>query len=153
MAARSVLIRRPPACVWEFLSVPENYHRWVVGTRDSVPLEGDWPATGASLRYTLALGPLRNSGRTVVRDSEPSHRLELEAETRLLGSARIGIEIRPWGEDSLVIVDEHPLRGPGGRLHNRAADAVLQLRNRHMLRLLCALVEAEPSGAQGRRAA
>ncbi|MEO3749358.1 SRPBCC family protein [Streptomyces sp. B6B3] len=143
MAVRPVLIRRPPAAVWAVLADGDRYADWVVGTHDSRPLEGDWPSVGATLRYVVRVGPWRLGGETVVRVNEPGRRLELEAHSGRLGTARIAIEIRPWGDDALVIVDEHPLRGPGGRMHNRSSEALLQLRHRRMLRQLARVVEGD----------
>ncbi|MDT0346373.1 SRPBCC family protein [Streptomyces litchfieldiae] len=150
MAIRPILIKRPPDAVWAVLRDGRRYAEWVVGTAESVPLDADWPEVGSAIRYTVKVGPRRLSGRTVVRDHEPGRRLELEARSRLVGTARIGIEVRPWGEYSLVTIDEHPLTGPGGRLHNVASDFLLQLRHRLMLRRLAHVVEssraAAPSG-------
>lgn len=67
--------------------------------------------------------------------------LELEVDSGPLGKARVAIDVRPWGEESLVIVDEHPLQGIGGTLHNAAFDALIQLRHRDMLRRLANVVE------------
>src|SRR5947209_7194834 len=119
MAVRHQLIERTPEQVWSVLADPDRYSDWVVGVTDSVPGRGDWPRVGADLTYKVVVGPWTGSGRTVVRRCEPPHVLELEAESGPLGTARIALEVRPWGEkDSIVVVDEHPLRGPGGSLHN-----------------------------------
>ncbi|MFJ1758372.1 SRPBCC family protein [Kitasatospora sp. NPDC088134] len=152
MAVRHQLIERSPEQVWSVLADPERFCDWVVGVADSAPGRGAWPEVGAALEYRLVLGPWRAGGHTVVRRSEPPLLLELEAYSGALGTARIAIEIRPWGErESLVIVDEHPLRGAAGTLHNAAADAFLQLRHRSMLKRLADLVErsaqAEPRPA------
>ncbi|MFD0427969.1 hypothetical protein ACFQ60_06565 [Streptomyces zhihengii] len=77
----------------------------------------------------------------MVRVSEPPRRLELEAYSGPLGTARIAFELRPWGDDTLVIFDEHPLRGMGGAVHNAALDAVQQLRHRVLLRRFARTVE------------
>ncbi|KUH40229.1 MULTISPECIES: SRPBCC family protein [Streptomyces] len=141
MAVRQHVIKRPPAAVWDVLSDRDRYCEWVVGTHDTEPLEGDWPEVGSSLRYTVALGPARFAGSTVVRRMEPPHRLELEVKSEPTGTARVAIEIAPWGDETLVVIDEHPLRGPGARLHNAVFDALLQLRHRRMLRRLAEVVE------------
>ncbi|MBB0244297.1 SRPBCC family protein [Streptomyces alkaliphilus] len=155
MAVRPVLIRRSPAVVWKVLSDCRRYADWVVGTREARPSHGDWPEPGSALRYEVGVGPWRLPGRTVVRVCEPRRRLELEAEAGRLGTARIALELRPWGPDTLVIVDEHPLTGPGGRLHNALSEALLQQRHRRMLRNLASVVEAagSPSDAGTRTGA
>ncbi|CAO0826619.1 SRPBCC family protein [Streptomyces microflavus] len=150
MAVRHHLIDRPPAAVWSVLEDPALYGEWVVGTSDSRPEEGDWPGTGSSIAYHVHVGPKRFTGRTVVRHVDRPRTLELEAEGGPWGTARIAFDIRPWGERTLVIVDEHPLRGLGGTLHNPLLDAFLQLRHRTMLPRLARLVErvtaADPDG-------
>ncbi|MET2718761.1 SRPBCC family protein [Streptomyces carpaticus] len=152
MAVRHRLIARPPAAVWDVLSDPVRYADWVVGTRESAPAEGEWPEVGAALAYTVRLAGKDLHGRTMVRRCEPPRALELEADSGPLGTARIALDIRPWGEETLVIMDEHPLRGLGGALHNAALDALQQLRHRGMLNRLARLVEdAEPAAPQGAR--
>ncbi|CAM5463899.1 SRPBCC family protein [Streptomyces cyaneofuscatus] len=154
MAVRHHLIDRPPTAVWSVLEDETLYGEWVVGTSDSRPESGRWPESGASITYHVHVGPKRFAGRTVVRYIDRPGTLELEAEGGPWGTARIAFDIRPWGERTLVIVDEHPLRGLGGTLHNPLLDTVLQLRHRTMLARLARLVERvtapEPHG--GRRA-
>ncbi|MFJ1594807.1 SRPBCC family protein [Kitasatospora albolonga] len=150
MAVRHHLIDRSPAAVWAVLEDGTLYGEWVVGTSDSHPERGAWPETGSSITYHVHLGPKRFTGHTVVRHIDRPGTLELEAEGGPWGTARIAFDIRPWGERTLVIVDEHPLRGPGGTLHNPLLDTLLQLRHRTMLARLARLVErvtpAEPDG-------
>ncbi|MEU8624596.1 SRPBCC family protein [Streptomyces sp. NPDC048669] len=115
---------------------------------------GQWPELGATLRYEIRIGPFTLHNRTVVvRRNEPTAVLELEADSGPLGSARIAIELRPWGEHTLIIFDEHPLRGAGGALHNGLLDAAQQVRHRVMLGRLARLCEAgevPPRSARGR---
>ncbi|MGI5472754.1 SRPBCC family protein [Streptomyces sp. CA-132043] len=147
MAVRHQLIARKPAAVWEVLADSRRYGDWVVGPTDSGPLDDTWPEVGSTIAYKLRLGVLEMTGRTVVRRHEPPRWLELEAHCDPLGSARIALDIRPWGEETLVILDEHPLRGFGGLVHNFALDALLQLRHRNMLKRLAKVVEGLPPEA------
>ncbi|MEV4334890.1 SRPBCC family protein [Streptomyces sp. NPDC049597] len=148
MAVRHQLIHRTPEQVWAVLSDGDRYGDWVIGPSQSSEQDGNWPEEGTCIAYTVKLGPWQAEGRTVVRYCEPPERLELEAYSGPLGTARIAIEVKPWGEDTLVILDEHPLRGAGGRLHNAAFDALQQLRHRSMLRRFAEAVEQSvPSGA------
>ncbi|MEU9233939.1 SRPBCC family protein [Streptomyces subrutilus] len=143
MAVRHQLIRRPPHRVWAVLADPTLYGEWVVGPSESTPLDDTWPAAGSRLRYTVRLGPWSAEGVTTVRHREPGKELELEASFKALGTARIFLQLRPWGEETLVICDEHPLRGLGGTLHNPLSDAALQLRHRGMLARLARVVEEQ----------
>ncbi|MFH8403951.1 SRPBCC family protein [Streptomyces sp. NPDC018019] len=147
MAVRHQLIKRHPDAVWAILADGSRYKDWVVGPYRTEPGEGDWPQVGSTITYSVRVGPWTLDGETVVRRCEPPRELELEADSGALGTARIAVEIRPWGEDSLVIMDEHPLRGPGGLLHNAALDALLQIRHRSMLGRLAKVVESSPRQA------
>ncbi|MDF3298893.1 SRPBCC family protein [Streptomyces sp. K1PA1] len=114
-----------------------------MGTSTSHPLRGRWPQVGSALRYEVRLGPWRFDNETVVRRCEVGRVLELEAKAGPLGTARIAVELRDWGEHCLVIVDEHPLRGAGGVLHNAAVESLIQLRHRAMLARLAGLCERD----------
>lgn len=141
MAIRHQVIKQSPEAVWAVLEDPGLYGEWVVGTSASWPLDDRWPQVDAALAYSVSLGPWSYEGRTVVRRFEPHRWLELEAHSGRLGTARIAIEVRPWGGHTLVIVDEHPLRGLGGALHAAPLDLLIQLRHRSMLPRLARVVE------------
>ncbi|MFF0015690.1 SRPBCC family protein [Streptomyces sp. NPDC005374] len=143
MAVRHRLIKAGPSAVWDVLADGHRYAEWVVGTSRSEPVRGQWPDLDAAIRFQVPLGPLKLVNETVVRRCEKGAELELEAHAGVLGTARIAIELRPWGEHCLVIVDEHPLQGAGGRLHNVGFDALIQLRHRTMLARLARLCENE----------
>ncbi|MER7722083.1 SRPBCC family protein [Streptomyces flaveolus] len=149
MAVRHRLIKTTPQAVWEVLADGTRYADWVVGTSSSSPKRGQWPQVGAAIGYEVCIGPLRLHNETVVRRCEEGTALELEAIAGPLGTARIAIELRPWGEQCLVIVDEHPLRGAGGLLHNMGVEAMIQLRHRAMLARLARLCE-DRAGEQQR---
>jgi carbon monoxide dehydrogenase subunit G len=149
MAIRHQLIRRPPADVWAVLRDADQYCRWVIGTHDSWEQEGSWPEEGASLGFTLKLGPVTYRSRTISRIHRPGERLELESIAGRAGTARIAIQVLPWGGDTLVTVDEHPLRGPTARWHNTALDALIQLRHRGMLARLAEVVESRAGAPAG----
>jgi hypothetical protein len=80
--------------------------------------------------------------------------LELEIHAGRIGTARLLFEIRSWGEYTVVVLDEHPLSGPGAHLHNMLVDVGLRIRNRRMLDRLAKLIETEydelsPDGLAG----
>jgi hypothetical protein len=133
VAVRHRLIKASPAAVWEVLADGSRYAEWVVGTASSRPQLGQWPQKEASIGYQVRLGPFRLGNETVVRRCQEGSALELEAHAGFLGTARIAIELREWGRHCLVIVDEHPLQGAGGALHNWGFEALIQLRHRAML--------------------
>ncbi|GGW43372.1 MULTISPECIES: SRPBCC family protein [Streptomyces] len=150
MAVRHRLIKASPRRVWSVLADGERYADWVVGTAESRPVLGQWPQVGAEIGYEVRFGPVRLTNQTVVRRCEEGVALELEARAGVLGTARIAIELRPWGRHCLVIVDEHPLQGAGGALHNAGVEALIQLRHRTMLARLAEVCEhASPDPGPG----
>jgi uncharacterized protein YndB with AHSA1/START domain len=153
VAVRHRLIQASPQDVWAVLADGERYAEWVVGTSEATPDRGNWPELGSTIRYEVNLGPVTLTNETVVRRCEKGSALELEAKAGKLGTARIAIELRPWGSDTLVIVDEHPLRGPGGMVHNTGLELLIHLRHRAMLARLAKLCESEAGHASGTPAA
>jgi carbon monoxide dehydrogenase subunit G len=148
MAIRHILVERDSEAVWSVLGDPESFRAWVPGTVRTTAGAGQWPHVGASLTFEVGFGRLSMRGRTVVRISEPPHRLEMEAFLAPLGSARIAVRSIPWGEHTLVVIDEHPLRGPAAALHTAPMEVLLQLRHRRMLARLAAAVERTAAPAR-----
>jgi hypothetical protein len=146
VAVRHRLIQATPEAVWDVLADGDLYAEWVVGPSEVTPKDGQWPEVGATIAYEVRLGPLRLQNESVVRRCVPGSELELEAKAGRLGTARIAVELRSWGEQCLVIVDEHPLRGPGGLLHNVGVEALIQVRHRAMLARLASLCESQAGG-------
>ena len=142
MAVRNALVRADPSAVWSVLADGHSYDQWVVGTQAVRAVDPGWPREGTILHYTLGLGPLQLNDRTTVRLVEPGKSLELEALVRPVGSVRISIQILRWGEDSVVVLDEHPLRGPSWALENPITELAMTLRNRAMLYRLVRVVES-----------
>ncbi|MET9452910.1 SRPBCC family protein [Streptomyces cinerochromogenes] len=152
MAVRHRVIKADPAAVWDVLADGHRYAEWVVGTGASRPKRGQWPQKDATLAYEIRLGPLQLGNETVVRHCREGSLLELEIIAGFLGSARFSIELREWGEHCLVLVDEHPLQGPGALLHNVGVEALIQIRHRSMLARLARCCQDGRSGGRERPA-
>ena len=152
MAVRQVLVNCGTKEVWSVLSDGRSYGQWVVGTTDIRAVDEHWPEVGSSLYYTVGRGRLRLEDSTTVRVLEPDRRIEFEAHAWPYGTARVAIQTIPWTEKTtVVILDEHPLRGPGARLHSNVVEFLLHLRSRRMLTNLAQV--AEQRSANGRRPA
>ncbi|MGW6010048.1 SRPBCC family protein [Streptomyces sp. NPDC055210] len=141
MAVRHRLIKKSPREVWAVLADGTRYADWVVGTASSYPVRGRWPQVHAAIGYEVRVGFWTLRNESVVRACVEERELELEAIAGPLGTARIAIELRPWGEYTLVIIDEHPLQGAGGALHNVAVEGLIQVRHRAMLKRLADVCE------------
>ncbi|HLH57799.1 MAG TPA: SRPBCC family protein [Streptosporangiaceae bacterium] len=149
MAVLNVLVDRPCQHVWDVLSDGASYAEWVVGTQHIDDVDPDWPALGTKIHYSFGVGPWTMNDVTTVRLVEPGKRLELEVQAGPVGTARVAIELIPWGEErTVVILDEHPLSGLGARWHSIIVEGVLRLRNERMLRSLADLVRRRNPGAE-----
>lgn len=143
VAQRQILVNRRPAVVWSVLADGYAYAHWVVGTTQIREVDSAWPETGSSIYYTVGRGRFRFDDRSTVRLLEPERRIELEANAPPLGSARVAIGLIPWGDgETVIILDEHPLRGRGAQLHSGVVELLLHLRNRRMLNNLARVVHA-----------
>lgn len=142
VAIHNVLVRATPEQVWAVLTDGWAYEKWVVGTKEIRSVDEGWPTPGTSIHYSFGAGPLTLDDETTVRIAEPARRLELEIRAGKLGTARLSIQILPWGDDAVLVLDEHPLSGAGAEWHNLVVDSMLRFRNRRMLKALASLVES-----------
>lgn len=144
------LILSPPSTVWDLLSDGHRYHEWVTGTRSILTADPHWPQVGARLRVRVGAGPLTLDDTCTVRICVPHERLELEARAEPFGAARIAMKLIPWGESTLLILDWHPLRGPGTRMHGLPVDYLMSVRNGMMLTKLARIAVREHAAARSR---
>ncbi len=146
MAVLNVLVDRAPDQVWNVLSDGWTYADWVVGTRFIIGVDPHWPQQGAQISYAVGVGRFTIRDTTTVRHVEPGKQLELEAHAGKVGSARVSISLLEWGKDrTVVILNEHPLTGPGALAHTLLTDLLLRLRNRRMVRELARVVQERES--------
>ncbi|MFI7243571.1 SRPBCC family protein [Streptomyces qinglanensis] len=150
MSRNRRLIMSPPPEVWSLLSDGHRYGEWVTGTQRVLDTDPHWPRAGARLRVRVGIGALTLDDTCVVRICEPERRLELEARAEPFGAARIAIELIPWGEHTLVVLEWHPLRGPGTRMHGLPVDYVVAVRNGMMLTKLARIAAREHHRGSGR---
>lgn len=152
MAVLHTFVDIPRESVWEALEDGRRYAEWVVGTRDIVSVDPSWPAVGAELEFVVGYGPFRFQDRTVVRLCEPGSRLELEIKAGRFGAIRVAFELKDWGAGTLVICDEHPLKGLSTGLEGPPTDVLLFFRNRVMLRNLAGVAEKVRQAERSTRA-
>ncbi|MEU4065588.1 SRPBCC family protein [Streptomyces wedmorensis] len=146
MSRNRRLILSPPSAVWGLLSHGHRYGEWVSGTQQVLAADPHWPEVGARLRVRVGVGPLALDDTCVVRICEPERRLELEAKADPFGAARIAMNLIPWGGNTLFLLEWHPLRGPGTRMHGLPVDYLVSIRNGMMLTKLARIAVREQLG-------
>ncbi len=139
-------VRATPRQVWAVLADGWRYADWVLGTRAIRAVDVEWPARGSCLHYTVGYGPLAYRNRTTVAACVPERVLELEVHAGPAGTARVGLRLTPERDGTLVMLEEHPLRGPVAWLHTPLANLPYALRGHLMLRDLARLAEEPGRG-------
>ncbi|MFF9144956.1 SRPBCC family protein [Streptomyces sp. NPDC014861] len=147
MSRNRRLILSPPSKVWSLLSDGGRYGEWVSGTQRVIAADPHWPEVGARLQVRVGVGPVTLDDTCVVRICEPGRRLELEAKADPFGAARIAMHLVPWGGNTLFLLEWHPLRGPGTRMHGLPVDYLVSIRNGMMLTKLARIAVREQHGA------
>ncbi len=149
MAMLNLLVDAPPEAVWEVIRDGHSYAQWVAGTQQIHEVDESWPEVGSKIHFTAGIGPWHFDDFTYVRHLDGDV-IDLQAHAGRLGSARVSIEVRPWGEaQTLVVLNEHPLTGPPARWHNALVEVALRVRNRRMAAALKRLVEERRSRERG----
>lgn len=136
MSCTDRTVKASPEQIWAVLADPYTYEHWVVGAKDIRTADGTWPEQGSALQHTSGFGPLNLKDNTKVIESEPPHRLVLEARGRPLGIARIEIELKPQGSDTVVSMTEYAVRPEPAKRLNPVLDPFLHSRNVETLRRL-----------------
>ena len=136
MASNERTIKATPEQIWAVLADPMCYDRWVVGAKDIRTADGTWPEPGSLLHHTSGVGPLEVKDNTKVLESEPPHRLVMEARGRPVGIARIELRLEPVGSATKVTMIEEAVRPAPIKLANPALDPLIHSRNTETLRRL-----------------
>jgi uncharacterized protein YndB with AHSA1/START domain len=143
VALNAVVVKAPPARVWEVLSDASSYPRWVVGAKSFRGADPVFPAVGSRFHHSVGFGPLTVDDHTEVLDVVPPSRIELRAKTRPLGTARVVLLVQPRddGATHLTMIEE--AGDPLTRfVFNPLTHLLVWGRNVEALRRLKALIES-----------
>ncbi|GGI09771.1 SRPBCC family protein [Egicoccus halophilus] len=122
--------------VFEALSRPENYPRWVVGAQRIRAVEGDWPQEGSTFHHVVGAFPLRLKDSTSVVTMVPDEQLVLEARGRPLGRATVELHLEEVPGGTRVRMVEFPISGPGRFLPSFVLGPSIRQRNEVSLQRL-----------------
>ena len=141
MAHNRIKIAAPPEEVFDVLSDPDAYPVWVVGTKEVLAADDEWPSPEARLTYELVGG---GSGETVVVDCLAPRRLILATQLPV-GRVRITIDLVELDDGTELHLDETFEND----LAHLAFDAGLHARNATAVNRLKAYVEDAGKPARG----
>ncbi len=133
-----------PERVWAELSDGWMFTGWVVGATHIRDVDSSWPEVGARLHHQVGAWPLVVNDSTAVIESQPPHRLVLQARAWPAGEARIVLSVEADGAGSLVRMAEQPTDGPGRWLSNPLQNELLRRRNVESLARLASIAQKRP---------
>lgn len=130
-----------PEQVFDVLADGWLYALWVVGASHIRDVDVHWPDHGARIHHSVGPWPFTLEDTTEVLEVDRPHSLELSARAWPVGSAWIGIFLRPFPPAATEIRFAECLTGGPGRLVPAPLQALpLIPRNRESLRRLTDLV-------------
>ena len=145
MAHNEIRVDATPEVVFDVLSDPRSFARWVVGSRKIRRADPEWPAVGTSFDHAVGLGPFTLADTTSVEQSERPRLLMLLVRARPLTRAVVTLQLRPDAGGTRIEMDERPADHRSRVVFNALTEPLIRLRNAESLRRLKALAEgSEP---------
>src|SRR4051794_15631044 len=138
MATNETHVDASPEAVWDVLSDPYAYPKWVVGTDRTVEADADWPIPESKFKVHIALG---YTDYTHSREIDPHRRIVLDAAGGGLSAARVIITLRAEGGGTPVTLVEEPSGIIGHLSFPPPVHWLIKLRNTESLRRFKRLVE------------
>lgn len=135
-----------PEDVFEVLADGWLYPAWVVGASRMREVDPTWPMAGAELHHSFGTWPMLINDKTVVEEFAPSRMMAMRARGWPVGEARVTIEVKARGEESVVRIQEEAIAGPARFVPRQLADLVLHWRNAETLHRLAYLAEGRAAG-------
>ena len=144
MARNDVHVAATPERVFEVLSDPACYPRWVVGAKRFRSADPGFPAPGTRFHHAVGLGPFEVKDHTQVLEFDAPRLVKLRARARPVGTAIVTLEVRPEDGGSHITMYEAPGDPLSRLVFNALTDPLVRRRNDESLRRLKALVERPP---------
>jgi hypothetical protein len=142
MAYTSREVRAEAGAVFEVLTDPETYPRWLIGARAIRYVDPTWPEPGSKFHHVVGFGPLRIADSTEVLDLDKSALLlRLNVKARPLISAVATFRVIGSGSRSVVTLQEEPALRTIGNLVRPVMDPTTHVRNHRSLRRLAEVIE------------
>lgn len=140
MAINQVRSSLPPAKVFEHLTNPWEYPKWLLGASTIRAVDDDFPAVGSNFHHRVGVGPLKVNDRSEVLEVEPDRKLVLLVKARPLFQGKVTFTIEPDGEGGSVLTFEEVPAFPGAELARPLLDPATHARNKKSLENLADLM-------------
>ena len=141
MATSTIHLTASPQQVWDVISDPGTYPRWLIGAKRIRSIDEDWPAVGSAFHHVIGVGPMVVKDATSVLEQRPPERLVLHARVGPGGMNRVVFTLAPGAHGGTdLTMQEYPARGPLVRLAAPLLDLVTLGRNEISIRRLRGLL-------------
>ncbi|MGB3731888.1 SRPBCC family protein [Microbacterium sp.] len=134
-----------PEDVFDVLADGWLYPTWVVGAWRMRDVDEDWPRVGAGLHHSVGVWPALINDETVVEDYQHPRAMVMRAKGWPVGEARVTIQVRPRGTETIVRMQEEATAGPARLVPRAVMDVLLYWRNAETLHRLAYLAEGRAS--------
>jgi len=139
MAINHVRSSLSPAEVFEHITNPWEYPRWLLGASTMRDVDDAFPAVGSNFHHRVGVGPLKINDRSQVLEVEQDRKLVLLVKARPLFQGKVTFTIEPDGDGSVLTLEEVPAF-PGAELARPLVDPPTHARNRKSLENLADLM-------------
>ena len=143
MATNRKVIDAPPERVFDVLSDPESYGRWVVGSSHIRDADPAFPAAGTRFHHTQGLFGVGISDATRVLECERHRRLVLRVCARPFAIGRVSLQLTGVDAGTEVRMDEVAVGGLMALVPRALADPPTHVRNEISLSRLKRLAEGD----------
>jgi uncharacterized protein YndB with AHSA1/START domain len=141
VAHNEIHISVSPERVFEVLSEPRSFARWVVGSREIRRADPDWPTVGAAFDHRVGIWPFTLADNSEVVQCEPPRLLKLLVKARPLSRAYVTLSLSPHNGGTQLSMEEVAADVRSRLFFNPITDPLIHLRNNVSLRRLKALSE------------
>lgn len=143
MAHNEIMVHVTPERVFDVLSDPRSFARWVVGSKAIRRADPEWPAPGTAFDHAVGVGPLKLKDHSCVLQSERPRLLRLLVKARPFTTAYVTLRMRPEGSGTRVEMEEHPADTRSRLFFNPLTDPLVRLRNAESLKRLKRIAEGD----------
>jgi len=140
MAINHVRSSLPPKKVFEHITNPWEYPKWLLGASTMRDVDDDFPAVGSNFHHRVGVGPLKINDRSQVLEVEQDRKLVLLVKARPVFQGKVTFTIEPQSDGgSLLTIEEVPAF-PGAELARPIVDPPTHARNKKSLENLANLM-------------
>src|SRR3712207_2543572 len=136
MSRNEIDIDAPPEAVFDVLSDPRSFARWVVGSRAIRSADPEWPAAGAVFDHAQGVVPIHLKDTTSSLECVRPSLLRMRVQARPVSTAYVTLRLQPNGEGTHVTMEEGPASLLSRLTMNPLTEPLMRMRNHESLRRL-----------------